>query len=176
MNRIGQWHLIHDQGERYAFTWGLWRHHIAISESLWHALDNPARTAVLHHEAAHARVRDPLQQAILQVLSEALHPLGLRSLYKRYLVRREITADAAAVAACQGDDLPLLTALQAAVNSAPRQASRVGLAGALEARIQYFNTHQIPAWLDSTIQFHLIVSVAALALTVTEGWLVWCHW
>lgn len=176
LGRVAQWHLILDEGERYAVTWGLIRCHVGISAGLWRVLDDSARTAVLHHEAAHARVLDPLQQASLQVLSDGFRPLGLAALYERYLIRREIIADARAIAACHGDDLPLLTALQAAVGPKPGVSSRVGLAGALEARIQYLDSHKMPTWLDSRIRFRLAVSLASAVLAAIEGWLVWCHW
>lgn len=176
LRQVAQWYTVQDGGERYAFTWGLVRCRVVVSQSLWNALDNSAQTAVLHHEAAHALARDPLQQVFLQVLSDALRPLGMGLLYQRYLIRREINADAMALAACQGDDVPLLQALHAVVDSHSHFASRVGLAGAFEARIQYLETQETPSWLDSHLRGRLFASVAAILLTVGEGWLVWCHW
>ncbi|RIV20867.1 hypothetical protein D2Q93_11395 [Alicyclobacillaceae bacterium I2511] len=61
---------------------------VAISSGLWAALDESARKAVLYYEVAHVWARDPLQQTLLQVLSYALRPLGMASLYQRYLIRR----------------------------------------------------------------------------------------
>lgn len=177
LTQTAEWYLAADDGERYALTWGLLRCRVAISESLWDTLDPAARRAVLFHEALHARVRDPLQQVILKVLSDALRPLGLGVLYPRYLVQREINADKRALAACQGDDLPLLTALQAAVGANPESVvSYVGLAGALDARLHYLETHQSPDWPPSSLAIRLWVSLGAVVVTLTEGLLVWCHW
>lgn len=138
--RIADWYLVDDKKDRYAFTWGIKRGRIAISQGLWETLDESAQRAVLYHEAAHVLARDPLQQTFLQVLSVALRPLGVASLYQRYLFRREILADELAIFACEGDDVPLLTALLAAAESAATDESRVSLAGALEARITFMET------------------------------------
>ncbi len=173
---VADWFMVDDHDERYAFTWGLGRGRVAISRSLWQALDESARTAVMYHEAAHALARDPFQQALLQILSEAFKPLGMGSLYRRYLVQREIYADQTAVRAFQGDDLPLLTALKAAVESAPSLPSHVGLAGALEARIQFLTTQQPMAWSDMRLRFRFYASGLAVLVTIAEGILVWCHW
>ncbi len=176
LTQTADWYLVSDEGERYALTWGLLRCRVAISESLWITLDPAAQRAVLFHEALHAQVRDPLQQVILKVLSDALRPLGLGVLYPRYLVQREINADKRALAACQGDDLPLLTALQAAVGANPESVSYVGLAGALDARLHYLETHQTPDWPPSSLAIRLGLSLGAVLVTLTEGLLVWCHW
>lgn len=169
------WHIVRDSGERFAFTWGVRRCHIAVSESLWQALDNPARVAVIYHEAAHAIARDPLQQVVLQALSEALPLFGMRLIYQRYLIRREINADAVAIAASEGDEAPLLSALKAAVDFAVPMVSHVGLADALDARLDYIETRYPPPVLSSGLWLRLMASSAAILLTIGEGWLVWCH-
>lgn len=175
LTRIADWYVIDDKHERYAFTWGIKRSKIAISEGLWEALDESAQRAVLYHEAGHVMARDPLQQTILHVLAQALQPLGLGLLYQRYLLRREILADRLAIAACEGDDVPLLTALLAATESAAADESRVGLAGALEARLSFMETGQLPSWWDQHVRYRLLSTGVAILLTVSEGILVWCH-
>lgn len=169
------WHLLDDRSERYAFTWGGGRPQIGISLGLWEALDGPARRAVMYHEAAHALAHDPLQQALLQVLAQTLQPFGMQALYQRYLLRREVAADALALSACGGDDRPLLTALLAAATGPAGLESRVGLAGALEARIRYLDTGQAPPWWDQGIRNRLLVGTAAVVLTFGEGLLVLCR-
>jgi hypothetical protein len=138
-------------------------------------LDPQARRAVLHHEALHARVRDPLQQVLLQVLSRAMRPMGLGLVYQRYLVQRELNADHAALSACHGDDLPLLTALRTAIDGDSGLVS-AGLAGALEARLQYLETQQLPKWPHSGLATRVWISLGAILVTAGEGFLVWCHW
>ncbi len=174
LEQIADWYLIADK-ERYAFTWGIRHPQIAISSGLWAALDESAQKAVMYHEAAHVLAHDPLQQALLQVLSYALRPLGMTGLYQRYLIRREIVADTIAVAACDGDDVPLLMALLAATESPLDFASRVGLAGALEARIQFIETRRLPPWWDHHLRYRLVSTLVAILLTLGEGLLVWCH-
>ena len=175
LSTVADWYLVDDEAGRYAFTWGLYRPKIAISSALWDALDEQAQSAVMYHEAAHARVRDPFQQTLLHVLSHALQPLGMRALYDRYLIRREVLADSAAIAACHGNDAPLLTALLATVGSTPPTETRVGLTGAMEARIAFLETGQVPSWWDQHMRQRMFSASVAVCLTVAEGLLVWCH-
>ena len=176
LGRVARWYAVDDRQARYAFTWGIGRRRVAVSRGLWEALNESERLAVMHHEAAHAANHDPLQQVLLQILSQAFSPLGMGALYQRYLVQREIRADQRAVAACQGDDTPLLAALKAAVGSNVALVSPVGLAGALEARIQFLETHHPLSWSNSTLRLRMYASMMAILLTLGEGWLVWCHW
>lgn len=175
LHRIADWYLIEDRNERSAFTLGGMRPRIAISQSLWNALDEPARTAVMYHEAAHALFRDPLQQTLLQVLATALRPLGMGALYRRYLLYREVAADAVAISACGGDDAPLLNALLAVARPNATMVARVGLTGALDARMQFLESQKPPAWWDRRLRFHVMSSTVAICLTLGEGLMVWCH-
>lgn len=169
------WHLVSDSGQRFAFTWGVRHCHIAISQSLWQALDTAGKTAVMHHEAAHAAARDPLQHLFLQVLSDVLPLFGMRSLFRRYLTRREINADAMAIAALAGNDMPLISALKAAVEVTPPPVSHVGLAGALAARLEYMDTRSSPPVMSSGLWLRMAASSFAMLVAIGEGWLVWCH-
>lgn len=175
LRRVADWYLIEDRNERAAFTLGGKRPRIAISQGLWNALDEPARTAVMHHEAAHARFRDPLQQTLLQVLAAALRPLGMGALYRRYLLQREVAADAVAVSACGGDDAPLLYALLTVAKPRATMVARVGLTGALDARMEFLESQKPPAWWDQRLRFHVMSSTVAICLTLGEGLMVWCH-
>ncbi len=174
---LASWYLV-DDDQPMAFTWGVWRPRIALSTGLCKQLDEEAQEAVMFHEAAHARMRDPLQQTILVVLSEALGPLGMHALYKRYLIGREIWADQEALRACGGDDIPLLSALVAVGRDKGTQdsvASYVGLAGVLEARVEFLETGSLPQLWDGDIRYRLMASFMAVVFTVGEGLLVWCH-
>lgn len=173
--RVADWYLFDDKTHRYAFTWGITHSRVGISIGLWDFLDDSSRKAVMYHEVAHVLARDPLQQTVLQVLSGALQPFGVGALYRRYLLRREIEADKLAISACGGDDVPLITALLAATQSLSSQDERVGLAGALEARLHFLETCQFPSWWDRTIRYRLIATLMAISLTIGEGLLVWCH-
>lgn len=169
------WHLVADPDAYYAFTWGTGRPQIAVSEALWNTLEPRARQSVLYHEAAHALARDPLQQCLLQVLAEAFPPLAFRQLYQRYLTHREIVADAFAIGACEGDEIPLLTALQAMLSGSVSPTSQVGLAGSLHARLQVLDTHQWPAWGDVSLRYRLMTAATGILLTLGEGVWVICR-
>lgn len=168
------WYLI-DTQDPFAFTWGFKKAQIAISQGLWDSLDESAQKAVLYHELAHVLHHDPLQQSFLQVLSKALRPIGIGSLYDRYLVRREILADSFAISACKGNEVPLLTAMLAVAGNAKFEEARADLAGAMDARISFMETGLFPGWWDQPIRFRLLSTVFAIALTIGEGMLVWCH-
>lgn len=172
---VAKWHLIDDTDRRYAFTWGIASTNIAVSKGLWEAMDESARRAVLYHEAGHAIARDPLQHTLLHILTQALRPFGVGRLYQRYLLRREILADTLAISACGGDEEPLLKALLATGTSMAPDASRVGLAGSLEARIAFLETGQLPSWWDQHVRYRLFSTGVAVLLTIGEGVLVWCH-
>ncbi len=172
---VAQWFVMNDDHLHQTFTWGLLHPRIVISQKLWASLDPAAQKAVLYHEAAHAMFFDPLQQVVLQIVAFALQPLGMGSLYRRYLLHREIVADGFAVSACAGDDTPLLSALLIAADSHASQVSDVGLLSALEARIYFLETHQLPPWRGPELKFHLISSSGVVLLVLGQGLLVWCH-
>jgi Zn-dependent protease with chaperone function len=174
LRRITDWYVIDDE-ERYAFTLGILRQKIIVSTGLWNALGDRARTAVLYHEAAHARMRDPLQQGVLAALTQALPWLRIRTLYDRYLIRRELLADTLAIEECDGDDTPLLEALIATVGYHSHSAPVVGLTDALQERIRFLETKRMPAWGDGPMRYRLISTVLAILVTALQGLLVWCH-
>lgn len=85
------------QSER-AFCVGLWRPRILVGERLRARLSSSELSAVIAHEAAHARRRDPLRLFIVETIASALGPLG-RPLAERFRLDVELDADEAAVAA-----------------------------------------------------------------------------
>lgn len=177
IRELAEWYQLESE-HPMAFTWGIRRRRIVLSKGLMDTLDDHAQKAVMHHEAAHVRMHDPLQQSILLVLANAFGPLGLRALHKRYVVRREILADKAALAACKGDDIPLLQALLAASRGqvlSGTVASYVGMPGIMEARVEFLETRKVPRVWDGDLRVRMFASVMAIALTVGQGLLVWCH-
>lgn len=175
LSKLAEWFVVENQTDRYAFTWGIRRARVAVSQGLWDALDEASRQAVLYHEAGHVLARDPLQQMVLKVLAQALSPFGFELLYQRYLLRREILADTLAISGCEGDDVPLLKALLVVAESATAHEFKVGLAGALEARISFLESGQLPSWWDQHVRYRLLSMAIAVLLTIGEGLLVWCH-
>ncbi|MDW5596228.1 M56 family metallopeptidase [Conexibacter stalactiti] len=107
-----------------SFCAGLRRPRVYVTRGLLEALapdgaagardaPTPLR-ALLAHEDAHARRRDPLRRLACELASRALFFLPvLRPLCARSAALAELRADAAAVAACGGDPRPLARALLA---------------------------------------------------------------
>jgi len=97
-----------------AFCAGLLRPRVHLSSGLVAALGAAELRALLEHEAAHARRRDPLRRLTRELLAASLFFLPvLRQLAARRAALAELRADAAAVAACGGDAAPLARALLA---------------------------------------------------------------
>ncbi len=105
-----------------AFCAGLLRPRIYLSDATLELLEADELTAVVAHEAHHARSRDPLRIFFARLLSDALFFLPvLRRLSERYAALAELAADAAAVRGSHNDSRPLASALLAfdgATNSA----------------------------------------------------------
>ncbi len=83
----------------FSFCYGLWRPKICLSLGLVDLLTEAELEAVLRHEAYHLQRREPLRMAIAICLSHFFFfvPL-LAELRDRYLVEKELSADAMAVA------------------------------------------------------------------------------
>ncbi|KUO95380.1 M48 family metalloprotease [Ferroacidibacillus organovorans] len=170
-----QWYLLYNTHERYAFTWGIKHPKVAVSQGLWETLDASAQRAVLYHELAHVIAGDTFQQSFLQALSAALHPLVVSLLYKRYLIRRELLADQFSISACEGDEVPLMTALLAVAQSAVTHEPQVSLAGAMQARLNFMESGRLPRWWDTSLRNRLLSTLIAILLTLGEGILIWCR-
>ncbi|WDL99104.1 M56 family metallopeptidase [Alicyclobacillus sp. ALC3] len=174
---LARWYVLQD-GRSAAFTCGLLRPAVVLSTGLLQTLDEQALVAVMHHEAAHAKSYDPLQQSLLWVLRDALGPLGMDALYSRYLIRREILADEAALAAFGGDDAPLLSALLSTATGPgyPEvETWSAGLTGLVEARVEFLETGRAPQLFDTSMRNRLLTSALAVALTMIQALVIWCH-
>ncbi|GAA2445688.1 M56 family metallopeptidase [Actinomadura vinacea] len=88
-----------DMAHPFALTYGLRRPRVLVSTGLLAALSDPELAAVLAHERAHVRSRDPLKIVLARALP-AWHfylPV-LRDLRRRFALGRELAADRAAIA------------------------------------------------------------------------------
>ncbi len=95
----------------YSFCYGLLRPRICVTTGLLSLLDEAELRALLLHERHHLRQRDPLRILIGAVLADAIGVLPIvPTLWQRYQVAQEVTADQAAIAGCDSD-LPLSSAL-----------------------------------------------------------------
>ncbi|MEE9230384.1 MAG: M56 family metallopeptidase, partial [Acidobacteriota bacterium] len=83
-----------------AFTVGLWRPQIVLSERMISSLSDEELRAVLFHELGHVRSRDPLRLAVVRFLADALWFLPVaRSLARDFVDAVEEGADDWAVGA-----------------------------------------------------------------------------
>lgn len=90
----GQTVVLVPDRDPFAFCHGLLRPRLYLSTALFGILDGRELDAVLRHEEAHRRRRDPLRVFAVRVLAAALFFLPLARVARdRYLVRLEIRAD-----------------------------------------------------------------------------------
>lgn len=177
--RAAKWHLVADT-DRYAFTWGLFRPQIVCSTGLWEALDPVGRSAVLAHEAYHARARDPFWQVFVQMAAEAFPFFPFSSLLRRYLTLREVLADQAALTFLNNDATGLLKALLAVLSpgegtATAQPAVSVGWAGSFDARVEFLAHGTVPSLWDHPTMARLAGPSLAFCLTVAPGLLTWCR-
>ncbi|MGH2970414.1 MAG: M56 family metallopeptidase [Solirubrobacteraceae bacterium] len=105
--------IVIDAERPLAFCVGPLRPLVYVSRGALETLDRDEVTAVLAHEAHHAKRRDPLRLLVARSLAEGLFFLpGLRRLAQRYAALAEVAADEAAVRAV-GSPKPLAAALLA---------------------------------------------------------------
>ncbi len=93
-----------------AFTAGLFRPRIYLGARVIGRLEARELEAVVLHELAHVRRRDPLRCWLVQIVTASFWWPGMRPLPARHRAMREAEADRFAIER-MGDDAPLLKAL-----------------------------------------------------------------
>lgn len=90
--------VVADLPGKLAYCAGLLRPRVVVGSSLVEELDRPALEAVLAHEAAHARSRDPLRQIVVHAAARGLWmvPVAAR-VADHHRLRLELAADRRAV-------------------------------------------------------------------------------
>jgi hypothetical protein len=159
--------LIIDDPLPRAFCAGLLRPRIHVSRGALDLLDDDELSAVVAHEAHHARRRDPLRIFIARALADALFFLPvLRRLAERYSALAELAADEAAVRR-SGTRKPLAAALLA-FDKSPHAA----IVGVAPERVDHLLGER-PRWeLPLTLLAGAavtIVGLVALALRTAES-------
>lgn len=150
---------------RSAFCAGLFRQHVYVTTGIANLAANEV-DAVLAHEAAHARRRDPLRRLLARAASDVVFwfPL-LRWWLRKHVENAELQADRAAIdhAGRQG----LAAALLAATALPPVAVPAMG--GATEARIANLLGDDLPVRRPP-------LSLVALSLlgAIVAVWLVMC--
>ena len=97
-SELPEYTLLH-LDQPLAFTTGLWKARVWVSQGLVVRLGDSGMRAVLAHEAAHARHRDPLRMVFAEVAASLLPPSVRRSLLDDLELALEHRADEGAVAA-----------------------------------------------------------------------------
>jgi signal transduction histidine kinase len=121
-----------------AFCAGGWHPRVVVTRGLLDELQPQERTAVLVHEACHARMRAPLKAQLARVCARTLFWVPvLRDLEQMYLLAAELAADAEAVA--RTSRAALAAALLHVVE--PPLTGVTGFADAAEARIDHLLGH-----------------------------------
>lgn len=117
-----------------AFCFGLLRPRVVISVPLLDRLERQEQAAVLWHELAHARRREPLRCLLARLATTALFWLpALRDLRDRYLLAKELAADRLAL---EKTSRQALAAALWGVLDQPGPLGAVGLSEGGPARIE----------------------------------------
>jgi hypothetical protein len=104
--------LVIEDARPRAFCAGLLRPRVFVSSGAVALLDDGALHAVLAHELAHARCRDPLRLACGRVLTRALVFVpGVRELHRQQVALAELSADECAIAAAPENRAALARAM-----------------------------------------------------------------
>jgi len=120
----------------FAFCHGLFRPRIRLSTALVQLLGPAELAAVLRHERAHVRRRDPGQLLVARTLAAGLPFLpALRELAETLPLAQELAADRAVLAEQCPRDLARAILLVTRHLEAPVMPLAVGMLGSLEARL-----------------------------------------
>jgi len=104
--------LVIEDARPRAFCAGLVRPRVYVSSGALGLLDDAALRAVLEHELAHARRRDPLRLACGRILAQALFYVpGMDELHRSQLALAELSADECALAAAPRNRAALARAM-----------------------------------------------------------------
>ena len=116
-----------------AFCVGLLRPYVVVSTGLLERLDVEEQVAVVYHELAHARSREPLKCLLARLAARTFFWLpALSALLDRYLLVKEIAADREAVARTSR---PALAGALAQVLAQPTPSGAVGIGEYAAARV-----------------------------------------
>ncbi|MGN6867782.1 MAG: M56 family metallopeptidase [Solirubrobacteraceae bacterium] len=153
--------VIEDARPR-AFCAGLLRPRVYVSTATLALLDDEALRAVLAHERAHARRRDPLRVACGRVIAGALFYVpGLGELHRRQMALAELSADERAIA-----DAPENRAALARAMLSFAERSRADDPTGLDPERVDHLLGEPPAWRFPLVLFGLAACVLGLLAAV----------
>lgn len=160
--------------EPRAYTFGYLRPTVGVSRGLLDCLDDVELEALLRHEGAHVRKRDPLRMLVAITITRALvfAPV-VRRFYGALQVAKEIEADQAVVES-MGSSMSLVSALIAA-GEAPRTGDAIaGFSDSLSARISWLEGEEsqlspMSTWRATAITLVAVLAVAAGLFVIATG-------
>lgn len=160
--------VLVDVADSFSFVYGLLTPRVVVSRGLLERATGEELRAVLEHERYHVRNIDPLKDAIVKVLSDALFFFpALDSLRARYVAGRELAADRQAVALCGRRPLAgaLLKVVRGPVWSEQAGAAALSSPELLEVRLLQLETGSEPRP-DALDTENVILSLGGAALLV----------
>lgn len=157
-----------------AYTFGYLRPTVGMSRGLLDRLDDSELEAVLRHEGAHVRKRDPLRMLVVATITRALlfAPL-IGRLSEGFQIAKEIDADQAVIAG-MGSRRALVSALIAAGQTPNGAGAVAGFSDTLSARIAWLEGEDLQAkpvgsWRAAVVTSAAVLTVAAGLFVITTG-------
>lgn len=160
--------------EPRAYTFGYLRPTVGVSRGLLDCLNDLELDALMRHEGAHVRKRDPLRMLVAITVTRALvfAPV-IRRVYAALQVAKEVEADRVVVES-MGSSVPLVSALIAA-GEAPRSGDAIaGFSDSLSARISWLEGEgsqlsPMSTWRATAITLMAVLAVAAGLFVIATG-------
>lgn len=149
-----------------AFCVGLLRPRLVVSTGLLERLDDEEQAAVVCHELAHARSREPLKCLLARLAARTFFWLpALSALLDRYLLVKELAADQEAIARTSR---PALAGALSQVLGQPTPAGAVGMAEFAAARVDriFAPEAKLPRLLQPWQLLASALAVGSLILTL----------
>ncbi len=166
--------ILVEDGRPFAFCYGLVQPRVCVSTALLGLLTPDELRAVLLHERHHVESRDPLKILVSRAFGVGLFFLpAAQDLRDRYLVGKEIAADASAAQAARSE-VPLASALFKLLShggaTLPTAVAAIGAFNLTEERIQRM-VKGTPVGLARLDTRRLLASVAVVALIYAASYL-----
>ena len=158
----------------FAFTLGLRRPRIVLSQALVDHLTPAELAAVVAHEGYHVRARDPLRIVAARVAASAAFFLpAVRHLVRRYVVSRELAADRQALRESSAPALAGALLKTVSARNWDDMAGAAAIAGAhLEIRVDQLECRAeppLPSLPLSAVVASAVVVLAMASVVITAG-------
>lgn len=157
--------------DRTAFCAGLLRPRVYVTEGAVAGLAPDELDAVLVHERAHARRRDPLRGLLRRAAADVLFFVPITSWWvTRWHERAELAADSAAI---RQVGVPALAGALLSTTGGHVPVTSAAFDGATDARIAQLSGEQLsarrPSWLSVALSFGGVVAVVSLFMCTGQA-------